>query len=199
MAEILTPTTRLEAVNSILASIGETPTTSLDAPVRTDVIQAEAALNETNRMVQNRGWYWNTEEEYEITADNNGDITFGSNVLRARVSPVALDGTSRYYIFRNSQLYNRKDRTYTFTAGYQIKVDQVVLHPFEELPDAARIYIWTRAGVIFQARHLTAELLFRFTEQMAQTAWANLLDDELYTERFNLDESGALRDLVWRR
>ena len=60
-------------------------------------------------------------------------------------------------------------------------------------------YIWARAGVIYQARYLTGDALFRFTESMALAGYAEMLNDETRVGRYNLDDSGALRDLCNRR
>jgi hypothetical protein len=199
MAEVLVPTTRLSAVNSILASIGEPPTVTLDAPIGANAINAEATLNETSRMVQGKGWYFNREELVTLTADGSGFISLAANVVRARVSDRARTWQTRDWIYRNQRLYDRKNRTYVFTVGQTIQVDQIVLHPFEELPEPAREYIWARAGVTFQNRYAGGELLFRFTEGLASAGWAAMVADELEHERYNLDDSGALRDLVYRR
>jgi hypothetical protein len=197
MAEFTAPTTRLEAVNSVLASVGGRPVNSISAPARQDVIQAVAALDETSRMVQNKGWYWNRENEVTLTPDGDGFLNVPSTALRCRVSAIELNSTTRHYIFRDSRLYNRTDRTFVFTSN--VKVDLIHIHPFDELPDPARWYIWARAGAVFQARHVSSEIVFRFTESMAQVSWAGLLHDEQSVERFNIFESGAHRDLNYRR
>ena len=82
--------------------------------------------------------------------------------------------------------------------GTSLLVDQVLLHPFEELPDPARHYIWARAGVVFQQRHVGSLEYYRFTEQFAQSAWVLLLHDEQGVERFNIFSSGLNRDLERR-
>jgi len=197
MAEYTTPTTRLEAVNSILASVGGRPVNSISAPSREDVIQAVAALDDTSRMVQNKGWYWNRESEVTLTPDGDGFLNLGSNVLRAKVTAKEFNATTRHYIFRDGRLYNRATRTYVFTSS--VKVDQILLIPFDETPDPARWYFWSRAGATFQARHVTSEVVYKFTETMASAAWAQMLMDEQSVERFNIFESGAHRDLNYRR
>lgn len=199
MAEFVTPTTRIEAVNSILASIGEAPTNSVDEPSRTAVIQAIACLNEVSRSLQGQGWFWNREREVELEVDGDLELVLATNVLTARVSDVALDWITREYVYRNGKIYNRKDRTYEFSSGYTLKVDQIVLLPFEELPENARYYVWARAGNIFQGRHLPGDALYRFTAAQASVAYAAMLNEDTEVERYNLDESGAMRDLVFRR
>ena len=199
MAEVSTPTTRLEAVNSIIASVGEAPANSLEAPSRQAVLLGIRALDESSRMIQSKGWFWNREEEVTLTADASGFFNLASNVLRAKVSTVALTWLTRQYVFRNTKLYNAKTRTYVFTVGSTIQVDQVLLHPFEELPEPARFAIYARGGVLFQSRHLGGETLYSFTESLARAAYGQLLENETEVMRWNLDESGGLRDLVFRR
>ena len=72
-----TLTTQLEAVNSMLSYISESPVNAIPADLTTLPPSAEIAVNllaETSREVQSEGWHFNTEKEYELTAD--GDNKF---------------------------------------------------------------------------------------------------------------------------
>ena len=62
MAE--TPTTQLDAVNTMLMTIGESPVSSLTGSVGVDVVEAKQTLNTVMKAVQTGGWVFNTEHEF---------------------------------------------------------------------------------------------------------------------------------------
>ena len=75
----MTATTELEAVNVMLAAIGEAPINSLTGTLPVDARIAQTTLNETNKDVQSEGWHFNTEIDVVLTRDaSNAD----HNILR---------------------------------------------------------------------------------------------------------------------
>ena len=64
MATITTRTTQLEAVNTMLSTIGEAPVNSLTGSLPVDASMAVNILNEVNREVQSAGWKFNTPVEF---------------------------------------------------------------------------------------------------------------------------------------
>ena len=66
-------TQELPAVNEILASVGQAPVTTLDQ-TNPDVAIAYDTLLNVSREVQAEGWTFNTEEFYELSPDENGEI-----------------------------------------------------------------------------------------------------------------------------
>ena len=70
----LTPTSKIQAVNIMLASIGEAPVSSLDDATLADVSIAESILDETNVEIQSRGLHCNTEINFPITPNTDGEI-----------------------------------------------------------------------------------------------------------------------------
>jgi Tail tubular protein len=164
-----TPTTVLEAVNQIIATIGEPPVNSIEDNGVIDAVMALQALSAVNREVQLSGWHWNTETNYPLAPSYpEGELRLPKNTLQ--VSPSAtwkhLDLVSR-----GQRLYDRA--RHTFEIGHPITVDLVLLLPFEELPEAARTYITIRAARRFNEGQIGSELLSNFTlrdEQMAKFA-----------------------------
>jgi hypothetical protein len=57
----LAPTTELEAVNTMLNTIGEAPVNTLVNMTSVDASSALSILNSVNREVQSQGWFFNTE------------------------------------------------------------------------------------------------------------------------------------------
>ena len=77
-----TPTTKLEAVNSMLSTIGEAPVNSLTSGL-VDAETAETILNEVSRSVQAHGWNFNSEPDYTVAADTSGNVVLPTEIIRA--------------------------------------------------------------------------------------------------------------------
>jgi hypothetical protein len=67
----LTVTTKLEAVNTMLTSIGESPVNTITASTTTDVSIAIQILDNVSREVQSVGWYFNTDTNYKLVDRDN--------------------------------------------------------------------------------------------------------------------------------
>lgn len=182
MPTAITPTTELEAVNLMLDAIGESPINSLNNSAVVDAVKAQAVLSEVSRATQQKGWHFNTEKDYELvpTAFNN-EIILPGNCLR--VDTVGPDKWTDV-VQRGNRLYDRRKHTYRFEKS--LKVDMVVLLPFEELPEAARYYIAVRAARVFQARSVGSEALYQFTSQDEQLALVDMKKAEGVTADHNM-------------
>lgn len=182
MPTAVTPTTELEAVNLMLDAIGESPINSLGNSAVVDAVKAQAVLSEVSRAVQQKGWHFNTEKEYELVPTVfDKEIQLPGNCLR-----VDTVGPDKWIdvVQRGTRLYDRRKHTYKFEKS--LKVDMVVLLPFEELPEAARYYIAVRAARVFQARTVGSESLYQFTAQDEQLALVDLKKAEGVTADHNM-------------
>jgi len=172
------PTTRLEAVNRMISTIGVTRVSSIPLPDREDVNEAEAVLAEALRAVQIQGWEFNTDDEYEL-ALVAGKIAVPTNAAQVAVpfyrhqkhiTQRSDSGTMR--------LYDKTNKTFTFT--HAVKADIVWMFEFEDLPQVARWYITIRATREYVDRMLAGGegAIGNFTEQDERLAYADLLDAE---------------------
>jgi hypothetical protein len=187
-------TYELEAVNLMLSSIGERPVNSLDTSQRLDVIRAMATLNETNLLVQSRGWWFNNETGYVISPDANGVYTIDEEFIRVDLTKDYV----RNFVMRGKVLYNRD--TFTTTGHTEdLALDFVRLLTFDDLPQTVRLYVARRAGVIFQTRSVGSPTLFEFTERDAQEAWGSMLNEELDHVDTNITHSPEMLEVVWNR
>jgi hypothetical protein len=177
----LTVTSKLEAVNTMLTSIGEIPVSSITSATTNDVSIAIQILDHVSREVQSRGWFFNTDINYSLVPTNNNEIVLPSNALR-----VELAESSRLhnYVERNRKLYDRVNNTYTITGT--VKVNIVFLLDFEELPEVARHYVMIRASRIFQDRMLVSAELHKFHEVDELQAYMNLKETEGDIGRHNI-------------
>jgi len=150
----LSLTSRLEAVNSMLMSIGEAPINQLDG-LTLDASIAEATLDEVSRAVQSIGWHFNTEKEFPLTRTVDNKIPITSDIVR-----IDLD-TYEYIdidaVQRNGFLYDRKNHTFFFDKD--LKAEVVRLLDWDDLPQPAKNYIMVKATRMFQTRVVGSDTL----------------------------------------
>ena len=168
--------TELEAVNTMLVTIGEQPVSSLDnlAGLQ-DASIARQILSNISRAVQSKGWVFNLDLQVTYTPDANGEINLGSNVLRIDTTS-KVRGTTKDIVERGGKLYDRENNTSIFTDS--VKVDRVIVLNFDDLPEVARRYIATRSARVFHARVVGSGELHRFFQEDEGQAWSELLEYE---------------------
>ena len=183
-----TPTTKLEAVNSMLSTIGEAPVNSLTSGL-VDAETAETILNEVSRSVKAHGWNFNSEPDYTVAADTSGNVVLPTEIIRADLanSETKYRSSKQEYVQRGSKMYDKIK--HSFNIGKALKLDVVVLLDFEICPEVARRYIAVKAARIFQERvvgsdSLSAmnrndeqEALFALQEMEGDNGDYNIFDD----------------------
>jgi phospholipid N-methyltransferase len=178
----LTPTSELEAVNLMLSVIGESPVNTVEDNGVVDAVVARQILNQASREVQLIGWHWNTEEDYPLAAAfPSGEVALPTNTLRVDTT---YPDESIDVVQRGNRLYDRKNHTYKI--GKTVKVEIVLMLPFEELPEAARSYIAIRAARQFQERMVGSEVLHAFNSRDEMRAMAALQNAEAETADYNV-------------
>lgn len=187
MADTIVPTTELDAVNALLQHIGEAKVSSLE-DLALDAADARDTLARVNREVQTRGWYWNR-SKVKLKRTNNKEFLIPTNCVR-------IDTTDQHahieVIQRGGKLIDRRPykNTSKFEDHAELCVEMVQLYPFEELPEAARQYIYIRAGRQFQEFNLGSSSISRFTEDDEKHALVAVMQDEMTTGDYNLREQG---------
>lgn len=175
----MTPTTKLEAVNIILSSIGESPVNSLNSGL-VDAEMAETILESISRDVQSQGWHFNTEIKMKVVPNNSNEIVLPNDCLR-----VDLHGYSQSdYIQRGKKIYDKTN--HTFTISETLEVDMVVLLPFEDTPEALRRYVTVKAARVFQDRAVGSVELHGFQEKDEMLALVELKDAEANTGDYSI-------------
>jgi hypothetical protein len=191
MPNFLTPMTELEAVNQILATVGETPVNSLENPGVSIASLAQTFLNEVSREVQSMGLHCNTEEEYPLIPDVDGFIYLPSNTLMVDASDRTMD-----VVQRGNRLYDRQRHSYVFSEP--LKVDIVFFLPFSELPQVVRKYITIRTARQLQARWLSSDIIHRLTENDELSAWHALQAAEIFTGDYSILNSEEMLRILKR-
>lgn len=177
----LAPLTALDAVNLMLKSIGQGAVNSLTSSSSVDAENAKNTLGHTTREVQSRGWWFNREYDYPLTADSDGALLLPNNILK--FSANACYGVN--LVQRGDRLYDTVNHTAVFTPGAVFKGTIVWHLPFDDLPHTARQYIGRRAGREFQVGAVGSDLLYKFTHEMEDEAQAELMREHLQTTRPN--------------
>ena len=178
---MITPTTELEAVNTLLRAIGESPVSSLNGDVGVDVVSARSTLHEISTAVQVEGWDFNTEYDYPLARNVEHEIVVPVNAL-------SVDIDRRKYpmidpVIRGKRVYDRKNHTYKFDQGLTARI--IFGLGFDELPQSARYYITYRAARKFQDNHLGSSELHQYNEKDEYRARAVFLNDRAEDENLN--------------
>lgn len=171
---------QLAAVNSMLRSIGQGTINTLETSESVDAENAKSVIHDASREVQERGWWFNKEDDYPLLPDTAGRIFLPAGALQFSPSP-----EHRGVVERRRQLYDTVNHTYTFPVGAAIRGTIVWFLDFDELPQAARTYVARKAGREFQVGAVGSDLLYRFTREMEDEALAALTRAHLRAERPN--------------
>jgi len=160
-------TGELEAVNDIMASIGEPPISTLEGDANADVSNARRVLNKVNRLIQSKGWTFNIEEGITLSPDVNTNlIPYTSDYLLV----LATSGATTY-VNRGGYVYDRSGQTDQFDAAIQVNL--VRLREYFEMPECFRNLIVTKASRQFNSRFFGApevDAVLAAEEQEAQIA-----------------------------
>ena len=178
----MTATTELEAVNVMLAAIGEAPINSLTGTLPVDARIAQTTLNETNKDVQSEGWHFNTEIDVVLTRDASNQVALATNVLR--VDPSIYQHPSVDAVQIGSKLYDRKTHKYEFDEDLTSVV--VYFRTFNEIPEPARRYVMIKAARIFVDRLVGDEGLRSYTQQDEIRARAILMETDASNADHNI-------------
>jgi hypothetical protein len=178
----MTATTELEAVNIMLAAIGESPVNTLTGTLPVDVKLAQSTLTEVNKEVQTEGWSFNTEIDVLLTRNEFNNIALATNTLV--VDPNIHDHPDVDAIQIGLKLYDRKEHTYEFDDD--LKCTIVYFRTFDEIPEPARRYINIKAARIFVDRLVSDEGLRTYTKQDEVRARSILMETDMSNADHNI-------------
>ena len=180
----LSPTTKLEAVNTMLTSIGEQPIQNLnDLAGLSDASIAEQILDNVSRAVQSRGWVFNTDIGIKKTPNQYKEIVLDPAELRVDTQSRVREG-DKDYVERGRKLYDRVKNTFKFDKGVTLNI--IKLLTFDDLPEPARRYIAIRSARIFHDRVVGSGELHRFYQEDEFGAYQALLEYEGDVADYNI-------------
>jgi len=180
-----TRTTELEAVNTILSTIGEAPLNTLSGSLPVDGTIAKNVLSEVAREVQSQGWHFNTHTNVTLSRDTDNKIPVATNVVRVELDPTKYSKGNYDIVQRDNFLYNIAENKDTFDINFE-KVKIVYLLPFNEIPEQAKRYITIRSARIFHDRTLGANTLHKFSVEDEEKALSILKQAEASTGDYTI-------------
>lgn len=185
----LTKTTKIQAINTMLSTVGEPPVNSLTAQ-RADSLICQNILDEVAREVLTYGWQFNTDENVEMSPDSSSGYIYVSD----QVVRVDMDRSYSQYdiVIRGNRLYDRKSNSYVFSGP--IRVIMVQLMDFDDMPEPAKRYVTIRAARIFQDRMVGSEKHHAFTLREEAASLAALVEYENEVGDYTIFDSPD----VWR-
>lgn len=170
------PLTLLQAVNEMLAAVGQAAITTLDSADHNEESRAALShISTTALAVQSEGWHCNTEEALPVEPEvGTGHIYLPQNVIRHSLTAGRSHG--RDLTQRGRRLYDRDG--HTFEIGETVYVDVTLGLPFEDLPQSLRWYITAKAARLFAVGRVHDTSTFRFTKSEEDDARSLALQDD---------------------
>jgi len=192
MAE--TPTTELEAVNEMLAAIGEAPVSTLTPPLTAEVQVAVDTLRNVSRKVQVVGWWFNEEDHYELSLDVDSKAVIPGNVLNIDVTDQMCDVD---LVNRDGFLYDKIGHTFVLAKAPECTITWFL--PWADLPEAAREYIKIKAARIYQQRTIGSGDHYSFTKNDEAEAYATMLSMETENGDYTIFDNYDIYSIIHRR
>jgi hypothetical protein len=179
----------------MLMAVGQSTVNTLDTGGDSDPAVAEGVLDTINQEIQEIGWHCNTEHNVSLALDSNNNIQLASNVLRVDSDNAsASQDVSR----RGTFLYDKENKTFVFTAA--VRVTQIKLLNFEDLPPALKTFITTVARRNFQQDVVGGQQQDVFKFEEVQRKQATALQEDAENEDLNMITSNpSLLELRGRR
>jgi len=186
-----TPTvaqTKLDAVNLMLASIGQSPVNTLTGTLPKDVNKAVVALDSALREVLTQGWSFNSDTKYSMSVDGTDRIAVPAAALQ--IDPTygedyvpRYDSTAPAGMF----LYDRDKNAFDEFSSV-VYVEIVWAFEFEQIPQHARQYVATKAARKFQSGIMASAILHQFTRDDESEAYATFRRVEKRQKKFNINK-----------
>lgn len=184
-----TPQTELEAVNIILSAVGEDQANALGSDLTG---KAEAVLDEVSREIQEKGWHFNSEDNYPMSIASDGSVTLPVNVAQFDVD----DSDQIDVVMRGNRLYDRIAHSYTAFGSGTLLGSVIWILGWDELPPVAKRFITMLAAHRYQKRYFSSETLSGFTEDdLRETKTLFISQEALQADYTIFDNYSVFRTL----
>lgn len=187
----LTALTELDAVNSIIGTIGEAPINSLEEMTDVDAINALRILRNISRQEQSRGWTFNKTPHFTLNPDvDTKKIPWNSNYLYLKDNhgvKLVRQGDYVKDLFKDTLIFEKP-----------LDVEMVLYLDFENLPEQMRNYILAKACFVFQSSYFGDDSLTKITQQEIAEAWQHLMEFEVDNNSYSMLEHTYVHKLRLR-
>lgn len=189
-------TTKLRAINIMLASIDEEPVETIDGVQPLEVEQAKDILDEISKEIQQQGWDFNTEYEYNLPPNVDGEVELPASTLEFDAPHFEGNGLNEY-VQRGLRVYDKKKKTYNI--GKAIKATMVFFLDWEEMPEPFRRWIMIRAARIFSNRTTGDQVANQYTQQQEIEAKVTAINLDARTRNATIFDGGISHTILDRR
>tara|TARA_B100000902_G_scaffold18784_1_gene22531 strand:+ start:11149 stop:11784 length:636 start_codon:yes stop_codon:yes gene_type:complete len=189
-------TTKLDLVNLMLASIGESPVSALSSGL-TDAELAETIIGRIDRETQSEGWWFNTDYNKKFVPDGESkQVVLPLNTLK-----IDCVGTSSHLrmiqrkVGTVNKLYDPYNHTYDVGDNHtSIYIDIVTQEEFENLPESAKRYIGIKSSRRFSQQVIGNAQLYGYEKEDEARSLAELKEAESQIAGHNVfDEYSVYR------
>lgn len=187
----ITALTELDAVNSIIGTIGESPIDSLENLTDVDSINALRILRAISRQEQARGWSFNKFPHYTLNPDTmTNKIKWDTSYLYIK------DNCGRKLVKQDDYVKDLGTNTMKFDKA--LDAQMVLYVDFEQLPEQFRNYVLAKACYVFQNSYFGDDSLTKITEMQIQEAWQHLQEFEVDNNNFSMLDNTYVQKLRMR-
>jgi len=173
-------TTKLDLVNLMLASIGESPVSALSSGL-TDAELAETIIGRIDRETQSEGWWFNTDYNKKFVPDGESkQVVLPLNTLK-----IDCVGTSSHLrmiqrkVGTVNKLYDPYNHTFDVGDNHtSIYIDIVTQEEFENLPESAKRYIGIKSSRRFSQQVIGNAQLYGYEKEDEARSLAELKEAE---------------------
>lgn len=178
--------TELDAVNDLLASVGEFPVDSLSDP-NPLVASSQRILAQTLRRAQTRGWWFNSRDRVlPVGTDPAFPLRVQIPTDALSVDPVRRTSD---FVQRGGYLFDRK--LGTFDIGSDVECHTKDLLPIQDLPETAAAYFTALACIRMSKAYDGDTAKLKTLEQEAMMAREPFHAEHIRNCDVNLFESGT--------
>ena len=195
------PMSKLDAVNLILADLGDRPVNSLVDANRLDVTLAIQAIDASTRGILSLGWWFN-EETIELTVDSAGRYNLPDDWTAIKYlsgGPTSGEHGVPNFVARGRRLYDTTNNTDIFLLAPAVTLHFARLLEFEDMPMTAREYVYAVAAVRNQTRALGSAAVDPDLRQQTANALALLRNEEVENSVEDLTYSPRFIGLMHNR
>ncbi len=198
-----TTAAQVDAVNRVLMRLGGLQTTQTQLENEEGKISTPGLildfLTRNNKILQQRGWHFNTEVK-KLSPDVNNEIlvptTVGGQAGTATILNIDTVGSSRGtdVINKNGKLFDLKDNTFTFSSELEVMI--VYLADLGQLPQEVVNYLVVRTAMDYNRSYKQAGALDQALAMEMVDRDRELKRMELDRADFNVldsDEANAVR------
>lgn len=152
-------TTKLEAINTMLSCIGQSPLNTLEGTKSYFTIAAENILDDEVKRFQLQGWDFNSEDNYQLNPDSDNYINIPSDMIMVKLPTYY----KNQYVVREGKLYDKVNHTFQITKP--LKASVVFCLDFDDLPEVAKEYAKMSAAYKFVKRELGSKEVTLYTQE----------------------------------